>query len=139
MPTINEINTAIFILLNNDVNLTAISSVYKGAKRPSNATNPSVTVDAKRLTPGGGEGIWMCDVVVTAYADILSNRMPDHETLDNMTAFISESLTDKVIGLDNGKALPLIEGESTELDWDNIHGHEAMQEITFGLVFIKFN
>ena len=139
MPTINGINTAVFKVLNNDVNLTAVSSVYKGAKRPSNAINPSVTVDAKRLAPGGGEGIWMCDVVVTAYADMLSNRMPDHETLDNMTAFISEALTDKVIELDNGKALPLIEGESAESDWDNIHGLEAMQEITFGLVFIKFN
>lgn len=139
MPNINEINTAVFKILKSDETLTAVSSVYKGAKRPSNAVNPSVTVDAKRLAPGGGEGIWMCDIVVTAYADVLSNRMPDHETLGNMTALIREALTDKVIELDNGNALPLIEGESTEPDWDNAHEHEAMQENTFGIIFIKFD
>jgi len=139
MPNINEINSAVFRILNSDEDLTGICSVYKGPKRPSGVVNPSVTVNAKRLAPAGGEGVWMCDVVITIYADMLSNRMPDHETLETVTSLISGLLADTVIELDGGKALPLIEGESSEPEWEYAHDHEALQENTFGLIFIKFS
>jgi len=138
MPNINEINTAAYGLLAGDGTLAGLCTVYKGRKRPAGVQNPSVTVDARRLEPGEGEGIWMCDVVVTAYADVLVNRMPDHETLDSISSRIREILTDAELELEDAKALSLIEGESLSPGWNDSHNNETLQENTFGLVFVKF-
>ncbi len=115
MATINGINTAVFKVLNNDVNLTAVSSVYKGAKRPSNAINPSVTVDAKRLAPGGGEGIWMCDIIISIFIDTLANRMIDQEAHVTLANRIQSLLQDTELTLNSGHAHPLIGGGITDL------------------------
>ena len=80
----------------------------------------------------------MCDVVVTAYADVLVNRMPDHETLDSISSRIREILTDAELELEDAKALSLIEGESLSPGWNDSHNNETLQENTFGLVFVKF-
>ena len=139
MSNINEINTAVYKVLNNDVSLGGLCTVYKGKKRPIGAENPSVTVNATRLEPGKGEGVWMCDVVVSSYVDILANRMPDHDTHSQLNVVISNLLTDTEIDLDSAKALPLIRGESTGPEWDRAHDNETLQETTFGLVFVKFS
>ncbi len=138
MPNINEINSAVYTLLANDSTLSGLCNIYKGAKRPISASNPAVTIAVKRLEPGDGEGMWMCDIVVNAYADIHANGMPDHEKLNELSNRIREVLADKEIGLEGAKAFPLIEGESTGPEWEGVHNAEAMQETTFGLVFVKF-
>ena len=138
MPEINAINTAVYKLLKNDEILTGLCSVYKGSKRPGNVTNPSVTVDTKRLEAGQGEGIWICDVVVTTYVDVLANRMADHETLENIVYQVKKVLVNTEIELEDAKALPLIEGESTSPEWLSNHENETLQESTFGLIFIDF-
>jgi len=139
MPNLNTINSAVYKFLSNDNTLTGLCNVYKGAKRPINATNPSVTVDAKRLEPGEGEGIWMCDIVVTSYIDVQSNRMPDHDALENIVSRVTGILSDKEIVLNDAKALPLIEGESKGPEWQKEHDNETMHESIFGLIFIDFN
>ena len=139
MPNINEINTAVYSLLADDETLAGLCTIYKGSKRPSYVQNPSVTINIKRLVPGEGEGIWMCDVVVTVYTDVFANRMPDHEKLEELSSTISGILTDAEIELDEGKALPLIKGESSGPEWNTGHNNEGMQEMTFGLVFVKFD
>ena len=139
MPNINEINTAVYKVLKNDETLGELCDVYKGAKRPSRVQNPSVTVETRRLEPRGGEGIWMCDVVVTTYTDVLANRMPDHETLTTISSQICEVLTETEIELSGSKTLPLIEGESSGPNWEGVHDNEITQELTFGLIFIQFN
>lgn len=138
MPNINEINSAVYKLLANDSTLSGLCDIYKGAKRPISASNPVVTSAVKRLEPGDGEGMWMCDIVVTAYADNHANGMPDHEKLDELSSRIREVLADKEIGLEGAKAFPLIEGKSTGPEWEGVHDVEAMQETIFGLVFVKF-
>jgi len=138
MPDINEINSAVYTLLANDSTLSGLCTIYKGAKRPTSASNPAVTIAVKRLEPGDGEGMWMCDILVTAYANIHANGMPDHEKLDDLSNRICEILADVEIGLEGAKALPLIEGESTGPEWESVHDDEAVQETTFGLVFVKF-
>ena len=139
MPNINEINTVVYSLLADDETLAGLCTIYKGSKRPLNVQNPSVTINIKRLVPGEGEGIWMCDVVVTTYTDVLANRMPDHEKLEELSSTISEILTDVEIEIDGGKALPLIKGESSGSEWNIGHNNEGMQEMTFELVFVKFD
>jgi len=138
MPNINEINSAVYTLLANDSTLSGLCTIYKGAKRPTNSSNPAVTIAVKRLEPGDGEGMWMCDIVVNAYSDIHANGMPDHEKLSELSNCIREVLADTEIGLEGAKALPLIEGESKGPEWEGVHDAEAMQETTFGLVFVKF-
>ena len=138
MPNINEINSGVYRLLEGNETLAELCKIYKGSKRPAKVQNPSVTIDTKRLEPGEGEGIWMCDVIVTVYADILANRVPDHEKLEEASTSICEVLTDAEIELEGAKALPLIKGESTGPGWDVDHKNEVMQEMTFGLVFVKF-
>lgn len=138
MPNINEINTAVYSLLAGDEILSGLCTIYKGKKRPSKAQNPSVTIDTKRLERGEGEGIWMCDVVVTVYTDLLANRMADHRTLTDAGIRIREVLSDRELTLENAKAHPLIEGESLSPDWEGNHENESRQEKTFGLVFIQF-
>ncbi|MDP2984117.1 MAG: hypothetical protein Q8O92_12410 [Candidatus Latescibacter sp.] len=138
MPKISEINTAVFRLLEEDETLAVMCTVLKGAKRPARAKNPTITVDTKRLEPGEGEGIWMCDVTVTAYADNLSNGTADQGKLEDISARVKEILADSEIELENGKALPLIEGESHGSEWSSYHENEAAQENIFGLVFVSF-
>ncbi len=139
MPNVNEINSAVYSLLAGDETLSGLCMIYKGSKRPSKMQIPSVTVDTRSLRPGEGEGIWMCDVVVTAYTDILANRMPDHEKLEELSSAISDVLTDAEIKLNGAKALPLIKGGSTGPEWERSYDNQGMQEMTFGLVFVKFD
>ena len=138
MPKINVINTAVYKLLKNDETLAGLCSAYKGSKRPGNVTNPSVTVDTKCLEAGQGEGIWMCDVVVKTYVDVLANRMADHETLENIVSQVKKVLVDTEIELEGAKALPLIEGESASPEWLSNHENETSQESIYGLIFIDF-
>lgn len=138
MPNINDINTEVYKLLKADVTLGGLCTVYKGGRRPSQAPNPSVTVEAKRLESGEGEGIWMCDVVTKAYVDMLANGMPDHETLGNIVSRLDQTLTDAEITISNAKALPLIKGDVSGPDWTNTHSGETSQENIYGLIFIHF-
>ncbi len=138
MPRANAINTEIYKILKNDQILSGLCSVYKGSKRPGNVTNPSVTVDINRLEKGQGEGIWMCNVVLTAYADVLGNRTADQGMLENIVSQIREILLDREIELEGAKALPLIEGESTSTEWLSNHENETKQESIFGLIFVDF-
>lgn len=138
MPRANAINTEIYKILKNDQILSGLCSVYKGSKRPGNVTNPSVTVDINRLEKGQGEGIWMCNVVLTAYADVLGNRTADQGMLENIVSQVREILLDREIELEGAKALPLIEGESTSTEWLSNHENETKQESIFGLIFVDF-
>lgn len=139
MPNINEINTAVYKLLKADDTLTGSSTVYKGEKRPSQSNNPSVTVDCKNLERGNGEGIWMCDVEVTVYADTLANSQPDHMEFESITSRIREILTDAAIELSGAKALPLVEKTAVSPSWNMQHDNEVFQQSVYGLVFISFN
>ncbi len=139
MPKINEINTAVYRLLKSDETLSELCMIYKGAIRPTKLRTPSVTIETKRLESKGGEGIWMCDVVVTTYVDVLLNRMPDHEKLEEISSRVRELLKDSEIELDNAKAFPLIDGESSGPEWDSVHNSEVMQESIFGLIFVAFD
>ena len=138
MPNINPINIAVYQLLTADTTLDGLCSIYKGGKRPSQAENPSVTVEAKRLEPGNGEGMWMCDIVVTAYAANLSNGMPDHEMLENIASCIYGILEDGEITLENSQALPLIRGDICGPSWNTNHDEETSRECIFGLIFVNF-
>jgi hypothetical protein len=138
MPKVSEINTAIYRLLDADDTLKGMCTIFKGSKRPSRAKNPTLTVDAKRLEPGEGEGIWMCDVTATVYADNLTNGAADQDTIEDIAARVKELLADSEIELPNGKALPLIEGESRGPEWSSFHENETAQENIFGLVFVSF-
>ena len=138
MPSMDAINTAVYKLLSNDETLGGVCTVYKGSKRPGNSTNPLITVESKRLESGEGEGIWMCDVVVTTFVDVLANRMADNDTIENIVSRVNNLLVDKEIALEGAKALPLIEGESSGPDWLSAHADETMQESIFGLIFIDF-
>jgi hypothetical protein len=138
MPKISEINTSVFKLLGADESLSGMCRVFKGAKRPARAKNPTITVDTKRLERGEGEGIWMCDVTVTAYADNLSNGAADQKKMEDISARVKEILADREIELASAKALPLIEGESHGTEWSSYHENEAAQENIFGLVFVSF-
>ena len=138
MPSISAVNTAVYKLLKNDEILAGMCSVYKGTKRPGNSANPTVTVESKRLEKDEGEGIWMCEVVVTTYVDVLANRIGDQETIETIVSRVREILTNTEIELEGAKALPLIEGESTAPEWQSAHENETMQESTFGLIFIDF-
>ncbi|MFC1693306.1 hypothetical protein ACFL1R_07370 [Candidatus Latescibacterota bacterium] len=139
MPNINEINTTVYKLLNGDDALSGLCTVYKGAKRPSKFKNPSVTAAVKNLQRGDGEGLWMCDVVVSVYVDILENRMPDHENMETISSRIRDILSDTEIDLVNAKAHPLIQRESSGSEWDSMHDNETVQENTLGMVFVKFS
>ncbi|MCE5248986.1 hypothetical protein LLG96_02070 [bacterium] len=138
MPNINDINTAVYRLLNTDAELAGLCTVYKGGKRPVRAVNPSATIEAKRLEPGEGEGIWMCDILVTVYTDILANGMHDCENLETISSRIRGVLSDAEVEMDGTKALPLIEGSTGSPDWSKAHESETFQECIFGLVFIKY-
>ena len=138
MPTINDITTAVYRQLNADETLAGLCTIYKGIKRPNRTSNPSVTVETKRLEPGAGEGLWMCDVVTTAYTDNLANGIPDQETLDAIVSRLYCILKDVVLSLKNAHALPLIRKDIGGLSWNTTHEGEAAQECTFKLIFIKY-
>ena len=138
MPNINDISSATYKLLKADSTLAGLCSIYKGAKRPGNAANPCLTANVKLLEPGKGEGIWMCDIVITIYADMLANRTADQETIENILTRVNEILTDTEINLSGAKAFPLIKGESTGSEWQSAHEDETKQETTFGLIFVDF-
>jgi hypothetical protein len=138
MPNIQDINTAMYRILKADEELAELCTVYKGAKRPVRASNPSLTVESRHLEPGEGEGIWMCDVAVTVYTDMLANGTPDMETLDAVMSRATILLADAELELEGAKALPLIEGENAGTVWQPAHEGEAFQERVFGLVFVSF-
>lgn len=138
MPNIQAINTAVYKLLKNDAILTGLCSIYKGAKRPVNTSNPSLTIEAKQLKPGDGEGIWICEIVVTAYADIMANRTANHNTFENINSRLNELLANTEVELDGAKAQPLIEKENKGIEWVSAHENEALLEIIFELNFIDF-
>lgn len=138
MPNINEISTAVYRFLKTDAALAEMGTLYKGAKRPVKARNPSLTVEARRLEPGQGEGIWMCDVAVTVYVDVLADGAPDSGLLESIVTRVHGTLADTEIELEGAKAMPLIEGENTGPEWQSAHEREVYQESVFGLVFVKF-
>ena len=139
MSNINEINTAVYKLLNTDDTLSGNCKVYKGEKRPSHANNPSVTVNCSHLNRGSGEGIWMCDVEITVYADTHANSQPDHVELENITTRIREILTDTVLELSNAQALPLSVKTSVNPLWNMVHDTEVSQQSVYSLIFVNFN
>ena len=138
MPDVQAINTAVYRILAGSDALSARCAIFKGAKRPGNAANPSVTIDTKRLEPGEGDGMWIGDIVVTVYADILPNRTADHETISEITFLITSLLGDAELELSREKAFPLIEGGSGSIEWVGAHTTETLQESTFGLVLVDF-
>lgn len=138
MPQTDDICTAVYAMLAADDAVTSLCTVRKGRKRPVNASSPTATVDVRRLERGEGEGIWMCDVIVTIHAGLLSNRAPDHGTHALTAAAVTNALAGKTPSIANASVLPLIEGESGGTDWDADHDGESRQELVFGLVFVKF-
>lgn len=138
MPYIDAVNTAVYKILSGDIALGELCTVYKGAKRPGGAVNPSVTADTKRLMRGEGEGIWKCDIVITVYADVLANRTADHVTLDAISGRVRALLADAEPELAGAKALPIFEGESSSPEWMSAHTDETVQADTYGLIFIDF-
>jgi hypothetical protein len=138
MPGIQEINTAVTRILRADETLGSLCTVYKGAKRPVRARTPALTVETRRLERGEGEGMWMCDIVITAYADMKSNGIPDDGLLDAILARACALLADAELELAAAKAHPLIEGESGGAEWQPAHDREMYQERVFGLVFVSF-
>ena len=138
MSTIQAIDTAVYTLLKNDSTLDGLAAIYKGTKRPSGAENPTVTVGSAGIKPGDGEGIRICEIVVTAYADILSNRMADNSAHETIMSRITGLLAYTEIVLANAKCLPLRENGNTGIEWKSIHDTETFQEIRFELTFIDF-
>ncbi len=138
MPNINEITAAAYRLLKEDTALNGMCTVYRGAKRPARARNPVATVEARRMEPGEGEGIWMCDLVVTVYADLLADGAPDCEALEDMGERVRTALGDAELELPGAKMLPLFEGGTSAPEWQAAHDREAWQEYVFGLVFVCF-
>jgi len=138
VPNINQITAAAYRLLNADAALTGMCRVRRGAKRPVRSKNPAVTVEIRNFEPGAGEGVWMCDVAVTAYADLLGDGAPDYDMLDGIMERVGEVLSDAELKLTGAKAHPLIEGNISAPDWRPEHAREMYQEAVFGLVFACF-
>ena len=138
MPNTNTITTAAYRKLAADEQLGSLVTVYKGMKRPVNAPGPAVTVQTRRLEPGEGEGIWMCDIIVAVFVETLANRMIDQETHDTIAGRIQVILDDAELELDRGHPHPLIPGGTTEPEWRGSHDRETVQELTYGLVFLDF-
>ena len=138
MSNIQDIDTAVYMLLKNDTTLDGLSTVYKGTKRPSGAANPTVTVGSTGIKPGDGEGIRICEIVVTTFTDIMANRMADNPAHVNIMSRINELLADTEITLEDAKAHPLQEKGKTGIEWKSVHNSETFQEIRFELTFIDF-
>ncbi|MBN1292544.1 MAG: hypothetical protein JXB48_11955 [Candidatus Latescibacteria bacterium] len=139
MPKMNDIHTAVYKLLSEDEILMGLCTVYKGGRRPSHSVNPSATVEVKHLDRGEGEGIWMCDIVITVFSDSLTNGQPDHVQLSDIVNRMYNILTDYEIELNDAKALPIIAGESSGPVWSGHHTQEVSQECVYGLVFVCYN
>ena len=133
------IETAVYSILKNDSVLDGLASIYKGAKRPTGAENPVVTIGSGDIRPGGGEGMHICEITVTVYTDILSNRMADNETHGSILSQVGELLADTVITLENAQCLPLRKTGNTGIEWKSVHDAETYQRITFELTFIDFS
>ena len=138
MLNTNTITTAVYRKLAADAELTGLCTVFKGGRRPSNSPLPALTIQTKRFERGEGEGIWMCDIIVTVFAHTLENRMIDQETHDAAATRVRDILDDAELDLDAGHAHPLIAGGMTEPEWNGRHDRETVQELTFGLVFLDF-
>ena len=138
MPSTNTITTAVYRIMSADDELTGRCTLYKGSKRPAGASNPAVTIHTRRLEPGEGAGIWMCDIVVTVHVDTLPNRMIDQETHDAISSRILTILDDTELDLPQGHAHPLIAGDMSEPSWQSRHEQETAGEMVFGLIFIDF-
>ncbi len=138
MPDIQAVNTAVYRILAGSDDLSARCAIFKGAKRPGNAANPSITIDTKQLQPGEGDGLWIGDIVVTVYADTLPNRTADHETMSEITSLTASLLGDAELELSGAKAFPLIKGGVSGIKWLSAHPVEGSQESTFGLVLVDF-
>ena len=121
MPNIDSIAAAVYGKLSSDETLTAAASVYKGKKRPAGAKNPALTIDVRRLSRGEGEGMWICDIVITVYVDILANRTAHHEKHAAIGQAVRSILADTTLSIDTVQALPLIEGGAGALEWDRDH------------------
>ena len=139
MPGTDDILTEVYGALAGNAAITVLCTVFKGRKRPKNTANPSLTVDLGRLERGEGEGIWMADLTVTVYADLLSGRTPDHETHDTIGKALRKALDGFEPVITGAKAMPLIEGACGGVDWDAVHDGETRQEHLYGLVFVKFS
>ncbi len=138
MTTIDDITSEVYGALAGDDTLAGLAAVYKGGKRPAKARNPAITVEAGRLERGGGEGVWMCDVNLTIFADLLAEKSTDHATHDAILRRVREVLADCTLDLPGANAMPLIEDESGGPVWDGDRAGETKQEIVYGLVFVKF-
>lgn len=138
MPNTTTITSAVYAILAADADLTSRSTIIRGERRPSSSSNPTVTIHAKRLERGEGEGIWMCDVIVTAFVDTLATRMIDQETHDIIASRISTLLDDTELDLAAGHAHPLIAGGISDPEWSPRHDRETAQALTFGLIFVDF-
>jgi hypothetical protein len=138
MPNTTTITAAVYTILAADANLTSRCTIIRGERRPSSSSNPTVTIHVKRLERGEGEGIWMCDVIVTVYANTLSTRMIDQETHDIIAFRISTLLDDTELDLTAGHAHPLIAGGISDPEWSPRHDRETAQALTFGLIFVDF-
>lgn len=139
MPNIDTITTAAWRLLSQDTALAGMCAVYKGGRRPGGATGPVVTVEARGLERGGGDGIWMCDVTATVYAPLLANRGVDFGTMTPIIDRIRAVLSNAELALTGAHALPLIDGGGEGYTWDSDHNREAAHGWTFGLIFIDFS
>ena len=138
MPNTSIITAAVHAVLVGDTGLTSLCTVHRGARRPSGAANPVLTIHANRLEPGEGDGIWMCDIMVTVYVDTLANRMIDQETHDAIAARIGSLLDDFELDIPSGHAHPLIAGGVSDPEWHPRHDRETAHVLTFGLIFVDF-
>jgi hypothetical protein len=138
MPNTTIITSAVYAVLAANAELASHCTIYRGERRPSASSNPSVTIHAKRLERSEGDGIWMCDVIVTVYADTLPNRMIDQNTHDVIASRISTLLDDAELDLAAGHAHPLIAGGVSDPEWSSRHDRETTQALTFGLLFVDF-
>jgi len=139
MPNIDVIRSAVYAELAGDETLSALCTAYKGKRRPAGFTNPTITVEIANLEGAEGKGVWMCDVFVTAYVDILSNSVADHVRHAALDAAIRLKLAGNSIDIDGVKVMPLWEGEIIGPEWDADHDTETYLERRFGMIFITFD
>ncbi len=139
MPNINEITSAAYRLLKADDTLRGICTIYSGAKRPILSRRPALTVETRCMEPGAGEGIWMCNVVTTAYAKLCSDGAPDHAKLEEIIERARAILDGAELALASAKTLALFAGGDSPPEWDAAHDREASRESVYGLIFISFD
>ncbi len=139
MLTITDITTAVYRLLAAEPELAAACTVYRGRRRPTGAANPALTVEADRLAPGAGRGMWTCEIAVAAYADALANGMPDRTVLDTLTARARAVLENAEPALaTDARVMPVSWSGTRAPAWSAEHEREYAQETVFGLTFVQF-